>query len=274
MNPFSTLSALWPAISDASTRWQDAIGKLDAAELEQAETDPAGEGVDYHLVDVRDQAKRSRYRPSKRRRALGLPGRIKRTAYPPVDLSKRRVVLVIHQMGVVRTPAQLRRRAKLVTAQEVWGDGAVYIVHPDETHLIASNRFDREPYHSINFEFAGNFEGVAGSGRFFKPEQLGRSRMSAAWAQATSSRLTDKIGELRRRGIEPFMIAPHRVAGRDQDGNPNRQICCGSAQWKIAESVAAVCNVPVPGDDYQIGGLPIPAAWRSKFYAECRTVDA
>lgn len=268
MNILSTITRLWPAIADASDHWEDAIDRLSEDEKE-------AEQPNYRIVDVRRDAAGVRYKPSKRRRKLGLPGRIKRTVYPPVDLRTRRVVLVIHQMGVVRTPAQLARRARLVTAQEVWAeDGTVYIVHPDETRLIAANRFDRYPYHSLNFEYAGNFEGTAGSGRFFRPDQLGRSTMTERWENAAASRLIDKIADLRRCGVEPFMIAPHRVAGRDEDGNPNRQICCGSAQWQIAERVAAETDVPVPGDNYSIGGLTIPTSWRSLAYSQCRTVDA
>lgn len=269
MNPLSTLASFWSSISDASAHWDEAIDRLEDSDR----THPALRR-DY-IVDVRADAAGVRYRPSKRRRALGLRGRVKRTVYRPVDLSARRVVLMVHQTGVLRTPAQLARRAHLVTAQEVFGpDGTVFLVHPDEIRLIASNRLDRDPYHSINFEFAGNFEGVAGSGRYFNPEQLGRSTMTAECAAAASARITGKVAELRQLGIEPFMIAPHRIAGRDQWGNPNRQICCGSAAWKVAETVAARTGVPVPGHDYKIGGLPIPPSWRSEYFAECRTVDA
>lgn len=275
MNPLALFAGLIPALTDASAQWSEAMERIvDPEPVSFADAEP-NEDRSYRVVDIREEAKRVRYQASRRRKALGLPGRIKRTAYAPVDITKRRVVLVIHQMGVVRSLARLAQRARLVTAQEVWAaDGTVYIVHPDETRLIAANRFDRDPYHSINFEFAGNFEGVAGSGRFYKPELFGRSVMTDAWALAAAQRLTDKIIDLRSRGVEPFMVAPHRVAGHDDEGNPNRQICCGSAQWKIAERVAAEMDIAVPGPDYEIGGLTIPEDWRSEAFSDCRTVKA
>jgi len=276
VNILSTISRLWPVLSDASEEWDDAIERLVAPDDSPAPGAPAPEERDsYRVVDVTASAASARYRPSKARKTLGLRGRVKRTLYKPVDLRHRRVVLVMHQMGVSRSLAQLARRAQLVTAQEVLApDGTVYVVHPDETRLIAANRFNRDPYHAINFELAGNLSYIEGKNRFYKPDRFGRTVMTPEWETAVSCRLVDRIEGLRAKGIDPFMLAPHRVAGHDRRGNANREACCASAGWAICEQVAAITGVPVPGDEYTIGGLPIPEAWRTKAYAHCRTVDA
>lgn len=278
MNILGTLSRLWPMLSDASERWDDAIAELGKSSSDDARdlVDNARDDADpaYRIVDRTAAGAKARYKPSKARRAIGLPGRIKRTAYAPVDLRTRRVVLVVHQRGVEQRLETLARTAHRVTAQEVWAeDGTVYVVHPDETRLVAANRFNRAPYHALNFEVAGNFPAEVGTDRYYKPEIFGRSVLTVAWAQRIEARLTDKIHELREQGIDPWLIAPHRVAGRDEHGNPNRQICCSPGPWAAAERAAAATGVPVPAPDYAIGGLPIPESWRSEAFAHCRTVE-
>ena len=273
MNLLNAISRIAPLVAGASEQWEDAIEHL----REGAEgLDDESPEYSYPVVDKRFEAATVRYRPSKRRKALGLPGRVKRTRYRPVDLRKRRVVLVLHQAGVVISRASLeRRRAKKITGHEAWStDGTVFLIHPDETRLVAANRLDRDPFHAINIEVVGNFAGVEGEGRFFQPERFGRSVITPEFSAFAKQRLTDRIVGLRAIGIEPYMLAPHRVAGRDENGNPNRQICCASGLWGIAEEVAAELAVPVPDDDYAIGGLPIPKSWRTDAYAHCMKVAA
>jgi hypothetical protein len=264
MNLLATAVRLLPLLADASDDWGDSAEDLRPTEFERR----------YKVVDLRDDAASVRYRPSKRRKALGLRGRVKRTRYAPVDLRTRRVVLVVHQTGFI-AGRSIERLAKKITAHEVWNpDGTVYVVHPDNTRLVAANRLDRSPYHAINFETVGNFSGIEGQEQFFRPERLGRSFVTSELAEMMEARLVDRIRGLREIGIDPYMLAPHRIAGRNEHGEPNRQICCGSGIWSVAERVAAQTGVPVPGDDFELGGLPIPASWRTEAYAECRRVNA
>lgn len=117
MNPFAFIAGLIPSLTDASTAWGDAADRIAAGEPRLTTTERIKGARSYGLIDIREESKDVRYRPSRRRKALGLPGRRKRTAYPPVDLQGRRVVLVVHQTGVVRSLARLAQIAERVAAE-------------------------------------------------------------------------------------------------------------------------------------------------------------
>lgn len=184
--------------------------------------------------------------------------RVKRTRYPKVNLSRRRVFVVVHQTAF-EWRADNPYWHKVTAHYVILPDARVVQLHPHWCKLIASNMADVRPAMSINIEIAGNFEAIDGSGKFFKPEKFGRGR--ATDAQLAALRLL--IPEIKRRAkVEKWEIAgviPHisAHAGKTQ--------CPGSRVWAVAEKTAIDLGLPIPGRKLiwtKRGGY-IPDAWRS-----------
>jgi hypothetical protein len=224
--------------------------------------DPNKEGVppaEYPVVDLEAKAALAAY-------ANGVN---KRRKYSPVDLTRRRVVIVLHQMGVERSP--LSSRWPLVTAHRVIGpDGTRMRLHPLRTRLVAANRVDRAPWHAISIEIAGNFEGTDGAGDWYKPQIYGRGRMGVAQVLACRQELTEIIvNEVPELGGKVEAIIPHRVTGQSK-GKPNRPICPGSRAWsQVGEWTGAFHGIAVPGPSFKLGGLPVLSSWHGPFFDNC-----
>ena len=224
----------------------------EARENGNAEPVPYG----YPVVDLESKAARATY----------YNGKSKRSRFRRVKLASRRVVIMLHQMGVVRSPGS--SRWPLVTAHRVIGpDGTRMRLHPLDVRLVAGNRIDRAPYHGIHIEIAGNFEGVEGSGQWWNGDVFGRSRLNKAQELATLQELRSIQAELSiDYSADVWAIMPHRVTGQS-DGKPNRPICPGSAVWsRIGERFAAESGIPVPSSTYKLGGLPIDPSWHGRFH--------
>lgn len=252
---------------DASDEFQATLGAeafTDEAQAERAVADeredpstPSARPQVYPVRDLEPQAAEVKY-PN---------GLIKRTRYPRVDLSERMVVIAYHQAGVERSEARWGRSAHRVTChREIGPTGTRYRVHPLNVRLVATNRLDRAPWHAICIEVLGNFERVEGTGSWYKPDRFGRGVLGAAQATALRQESAAIIREVRELGGEVLGVVPHIVAGRNAKGVPNRQACCGSAIWKVAESVAWKHGLRVPAPKWKIGGLPVPNEWRSKHW--------
>lgn len=204
------------------------------------------------IIDLRSEAKGATYRHNKKRK-FGYYRKRK------AGCSK---VLTVHQTGVEREVGSTRYH--LITAHyAIRSDGALLWLFDHDQRLMSSNALDRAPYHAINVEVCGNFEGLDGSGRWWKPEIMGRGRANPAQLRT----LCWLIRYLREKeGIE--IVAPHRVSGRNRKGIPNRPICPGSRVWQCAESFALREGLTVPDGDDHMGGEPIPLEWRSALWLE------
>lgn len=210
------------------------------------------------IVDVRDKAAAAVYRSG------SLAGKSKRRLYPPVVLAKRRVVIGLHQMGV-EIPTSWPSWWKVTCHYAVRPDGSIAIVHPIDRRLVCTNRVDRAPWHCIGIEFAGNFEGVDGTGNWALPARNGRGRAGEAQLSAGRWLVRHIVGEVAGLGGVVEGILPHRVTGRDSRGRPNRQICPGSRIWsEVGEWSAAELGLAVPGPDFALGGLTIPESWHGR----------
>ena len=121
----------------------------------------------FPVVDVSDRAARATYSN----------GKNKRNRFRRVNLKQRKVILMLHQMGVQRSPTS--SRWPLVTAHRVIGpNGTRYRLHPLDRRLVAGNRADRAPYHAVHIEFAGNLEGHPGAGNWWRPDIYGRGKLT------------------------------------------------------------------------------------------------
>lgn len=252
--------------SDASPGWDDADDAVD--DDGAAACDPGQCALDRISVEP-SLAIDTRPRPpggyvdleARAAAAKYADGRVKRTAFPLVDLSRRKVVIVLHQMGV-----ELARSwpswHRVTCHRGILPDASISRVHPIRTRLIAANRVDRAPWHALSIEIAVNGEGVDGSGRWANPERNGRGRVSDAQIEAGRACVVDLQREVAEAGGEVVGILPHVTTGRDKRGRPNRQICPGSRPWgEIGEWAGAVLGIPIPGPGWALGGLPIPATW-------------
>lgn len=222
------------------------------------QTDPREEkdapGIaSFEIVDVEHRAASATYGN----------GKNKRRRYPLVDLSNRRVLIGLHQVGVERSESRWRQTMHRVTAHRGIGPtGVRYRIHPLTTRLVATNRLDRDPWACIAVEFAGNFEGLDGSGRWYKPERFGHGRASDAQLSAGRAEVRSITREVQLVGGRVEGIVPHIIAGRDRYGRPNRQICPGSRVWsEVGEWAGAELGLAVPGPGFEVGGLEIPAGW-------------
>lgn len=248
--------------TDASEEWgeslpEDADGCANEALCRiERESPPLAQGP----VDLTAAAAKAKYSSG------SLKGKAKRTAYPPVDLSKRRVVIGLHQMGVelpVRWPSWHRVTGHWV----IRTDGVPLHNHPVTVRLMATNRFDRSPWHCVAIEFAGNFEGVDGSGRWYAPDRNGRGRVSQAQIVAGRWTVAKIIEQVREAGGTVEGIVPHLIAGRDSRGRPNRQICPGSRIWgEVGEWSAAEFGLAIPAPGWAVGGLPLTPSWHGPYH--------
>lgn len=249
----------WAAIRAWMSRATDITGPWTGLELDADEQPPTSEPPQACAVelDVEDRAKSTTYRNKRR----------KRDRWPPVDLSARRVVIVLHQTGVQRSAARWRETMHRVTCHRGIGpDGARYRVHPLNTRLVAANRLDRAPFHAISIEIAGNFEGIDGSGKWWAPDRMGRGRASPAQIAGARQAVRDICREVSQAGGRVEAIAPHRIAGRDANGWPNRTLCPGSRVWsEVGEWASAVLGLGVPGPGVCLGGAPIPREWHGPY---------
>jgi hypothetical protein len=197
-------------------------------------------------------------------------GKRKRDLYRRADLAMRETVICLHQTGVNRADASSRH--KLITAHFVVTPlGRILWLYDLDVRLIAANRLDREPYHAISIEFVGNFEGVDGDGRWFAGDKFGRGRPTDAQLASGRWLVRHLLREVARKGSSVAAIVPHRIAGRDSHGRPNRQLCPGSRIWQgVGEAVAATDGVRVPAPDAAVGGAPIPDSWRGPHHETLR----
>lgn len=251
---------IWP--------WSDASGPFGqpqgAEDLEDAVRDrvranaeearPGERRVLFPVIDLERAAAAETY-PN---------GKTKRTRWRPVDLSTRVVLIGLHQAGVERGEQRWMDTVHRVTCHRAIGpSGNRYRVHPLDRRLVAINRLDRRPFHTISIEVLGNFEGVDG-GRpdWWKPEVMGRGYPDEAQISALRQEILAVEAEVRDMGGRLSGIVPHRVSGRNRRGKPNRPICPGSRVWSAGgEWAAAELGVPVPAPGQTFGGLPIPESW-------------
>jgi len=254
--------------TDVSRMWEpgeaESPDDLAACEAERCATEEVI--ADFEVVDLEGRAAKARYRGKN-----GKPGKLKRTRYPRVSLAKRRVVVSLHQPGVERTEARWRQTADRVTSHRFIGPtGVRYRQHPLETRLVATNRLDRAPWHAIAIEVAGNFERLDGTGTWWNPDRFGRGRATDAQIEATRVEIASLCEEVSELGGEVEAIVPHIIAGRDRNGRPNRQACCGSRVWSEAgEWAGAVLGLSVPAPGFALGGLPVPDAWHGPYWGRC-----
>lgn len=270
MNPLALLAWLVPHI-DAMAEWSPQgpePGEVEAcaADRQCADDllDPAKPGTPpsiYPQIDVERQAAAVKYDS----------GIVKRTRYPVVDLRRRTVLIALHQAGVERSEGRWLDSVHRVTCHRAIGpSGNRYRVHPIDRRLVCTNRFDRDPWHAIGIEVLGNFEGVDGSGKWYKPEIFGRGRAGEAQIAALREEIAAICSEVDDAGAVVAGIVPHRIAGVDSKGKPNRPICCGSRVWSQAgEWAGAKLGLRVPADGFAVGGLPIAPEWHGEFWPDC-----
>lgn len=211
------------------------------------------------VVNLRDEAGAAKY----------ADGRNKRRAYPPVDLSKRRVVAMLHQTGFT-WKATNSNHSKITAHGAIRVDGAILDLHPLTTRLVAGNRIDRDPWHGIHLEVVTNAEGVDGSGNWYKPDVFGRGRASDAQIDSARQWLATLQSGLAGQGIELFGVIPHITTGRDSRGRPNRGIDPGSRIWSlVGEWGGAELGLRVPRDGWALGGAPVPLSWHGPYWPRC-----
>lgn len=224
---------------------------------------------DLRLLDLQIQAAAARY--SKMVDGRRVYGAIKRTAFPRADLSRRRVVIVLHQVGV-EVSSSWPSAWKVTAHGLVRPDGVVAKLHPLDVRLTCSNRVDRSPWHAIGIEFAGNFEGLDGSGNWALPDRNGRGRASDAQIVAGRLFVEYCCEQVRLMGGKVVGILPHRTTGRDSRGRPNRQICPGSRVWsEVGEWAGAMLGLSIPGPAWALGGLTIPQDWHGRYFDRCHS---
>ena len=252
--------------SDTCEDWEQAaaLSDEDAAEVAaQPLNVPPPPGHEPRVVSLEERSSQAVYT-----RGRGLEGKRKRTLYRPVDLTTREVVIVLHQIGANMSDAH--RLLPRVTAHYVVGmTGTIFALHPVTTRLVAANRLDRSPYHAISIEFAGNFEGIDGTGNWYAPSRNGRGRASDE--QLASGRwLVRRIcRDVAGMGSSVAAIVPHRISGADSRGRPNRPLCPGSRVWQeVAERVCRADGVPVPAPGARLAGTAIPDSWHGPHWPD------
>lgn len=207
------------------------------------------------IVDVTDRAARAVYSSG------SVKGKAKRTLYPRNVLAKRRVIVALHQMGV-EVPTSWPSWWKVTCHYAVRPDGSIARVHPIDVRLISTNRADRSPFACVAIEFAGNFEGVDGTGNWAWPDRNGHGRAGEAQLRSGLWLLAHIKAEVEAAGGILEGVIPHRTTGRDEHGKPNRQICPGSRVWSgVGERGAADLGLAIPGPTWKAGGLTIPDVW-------------
>jgi hypothetical protein len=258
-------ATLWP--TDFGPDWSPEIpepGDHEAARRDReaaaiVEAQPWARPALYPVVDVEAQAAGAVY----------ADGRNKRRAYKAVDLSKRRVVVGLHQAGVERGEARWAKTVHRVTCHRAVGPtGTRYRVHPLATRLVCTNRFDRSPWHCLGIEQLGNMEGDEGRGNWYRPEVFGRGTFSDAECEALRQEVVGLCIEVEDLGAKVEGVVWHRVAGRNKAG-PNRPICPGSAiVSQVAVWAACELGLRIPAPAQTWGGLPTPLSWYGERFAE------
>jgi N-acetylmuramoyl-L-alanine amidase len=265
-----------PRLRDAMIQWGETIEPLQPGEAVACASDracadnledPETTGIPPEVmpeIDIEARAATVTYAHN---------GKLKRDRYPRVKLKTRRVVIVLHQTGVERSEARCDERAHLVTCHRLIGPtGRRYRVHPLDVRLVAANRLDRAPWHAINIEVAGNFEGEDGSGVWWNPARYGRGRAGVAQIRALREEIVEITREVRQTyAAEVTAIVPHRVSGIDERGRPNRPIDCGSRLWaEGGEWAGAMLGLQIPAVGWKIGGEPVPETWHGPYYDRCK----
>lgn len=241
---------------------EEACAQLLADELteEDLDSDPCT-WPDFPIIDHEEEAaRRAKYPKS---------GESKRFKFPPVkDLSQRDVVIVLHAMGVTRKSSSTRW--PLVTGHRVIGPaGERMRIHPPNRRLVAANRLDRRRFHAVSIEMSGNFEGIDGNGNWYKPHKFGAARASVSQILACRQEVIALRDELREDyGVERiYMLAPHRVSGRNKRGVPNRTLDPGSRVWSlVGEWCARHAGFPIPGPGARWAGAPIEDDWHGPYW--------
>ena len=79
--------------------------------------------------------------------------------------------------------------------------------------------------------------------------------------------MVDLIRDVEDNDGEVVAIMPHRVTGRGRGGKPNRPLCPGWEIWgEVGEWCARHLDLPMPGPDFELGGLTIPESWHGPHY--------
>lgn len=208
------------------------------------------------IHDVEDKARAVRFRRSGKRKRRG-----------KVDLRARRIVIVLHQSGFVRSHARMLESAHRINCHRaVDGTGARFRVHPLDAMLWAADAFNYKPFHAINIEVIGNFGGNGPDGPHWRPDKFGKSILEPAQRTAVRAEIRTIVSEVEDAGVHVSMIAPHRVSGNDRKGRPNRPLCCGREIWEqCGEWAADALMLPTPRPGESFGGSPIPDAWRGQY---------
>ncbi len=269
MNPFAFLKDHWPwNQTDWQPDWDPEIPIVsdhedcarDREHADAIECQPDQRRVVFPVEDLESEAAGTKY-PN---------GKVKRTRYRRVNLSKRIVLIVLHQTGAERSEFRTQARGRLTTCHRLIGPtGTRYRVHPLNRRLVAANKLDRKPFHAISIEMAGNFEGDDGEGNWYRPDVFGRGRAGEAQLEGGRQEVMAITQEVEALGGRVVAIAPHRVSGRNRKGKPNRPICCGSRVWSlVGELAAAEYGLRVPGNAQTFGGLEIPDSWHGEYWTE------
>jgi len=154
-------------------------------------------------------------------------------------------------------------------------DGAILLVHPLLAYLWTANSFNPD---CLSFEIMGNFEGILGTGNWYKPDKFGRARPTriqiirarqmTIWLMdpeqgPADDKLPDPLREwrlaCRKLGGSPLKwVNAHRQATDD------REIDCGSELWYhvvrwAVEKIASLSVGPERGK-----GMKIPSEWMAK----------
>lgn len=229
------------------------------------EADPRARLPTFPVVDREAQAAKVEYGN----------GKVKRTRYRRVKMQSRKILIGLHQAGVERSEDRWGKTVQRVTCHRAIGPtGTRYRVHPLDVRIVCTNRLDRSPWHCIGIEQLGNMEGIEGSGNWYKPKVFGHGTLSAHEEESLKQEIAAIRIELRDvYGVQIYGIAPHRVAGRNRRGRPNRPICCGSAIWsRVGEWAAVEFGFRVPGPEQTFGGLPIHPEWHGEHYDRVRAL--
>lgn len=270
MNPLH-LAHLLPWLKDALEDWNPdppEPGEVEACRADRCAADdlehpdmPGEAPAVYPVVDLEDAASAVKYRN----------GKVKRTRYPVVNLARRKVVIALHQAGVERSEGRWEKSAHRVTCHRAIGPaGNRYRVHPLNRRLVATNRADRDPWHAICIEVLANLKGTP-NGRHYKPETFGEGYLGEAQAVALQQEIEGIIDEVAEDyDAEVVGVLPHRLTGRNSNGRPNRQICCGFEIWRAGgEWAGAELGLRVPSDTFVLGGLPIEPKWHGPLRSKC-----
>ena len=215
------------------------------------------------VINMYDAAKSIRYKSGRKR--------LIRTRFPPRDLSKFRVLIMLHQTGSEKSLRAWGMRAKHVVGHTViLPDAHRARLHPANIRLVAGNRLDRAPFHTIHIEVAGNFEGDEGAGNWWKPEKFGYgepTEMQVFAAREEVRYYTEEI--VPALGGKVIGCVSHRISGVNRKGKPNRNLCCG---WRlhggVVEWSGAELGLAVPASDCTFGGLDV-SSWHGPWFEHC-----